>query len=88
MWLYWLRLAFMSKTISNTEKRESTSTPKFRLQTFRALRYRDYRLRGRVMSLNTLLIMGLRPLGDFPAGALIALIGGAVYCNYQCVYCR
>ena len=31
---------------------------------------------GRVMSLNTLLIMGVRPLGDFPAGALIALIGG------------
>jgi MFS family permease len=33
-------------------------------------------MRGRVMSLNTLLIMGVRPLGDFPAGALIALIGG------------
>ncbi|HLI90444.1 MAG TPA: MFS transporter [Ktedonobacteraceae bacterium] len=32
-------------------------------------------MRGRVMSLNTLLIMGLRPLGDFPAGALITLIG-------------
>lgn len=31
--------------------------------------------RGRVMSLNTLLIMGIRPLGDFPAGALISLIG-------------
>lgn len=28
------------------------------------------------MSLNTLLIMGVRPLGDFPAGALIGLIGG------------
>lgn len=27
--------------------------------------------RGRVMSLNTLLMMGVRPLGDFPAGALI-----------------
>jgi MFS family permease len=33
------------------------------------------RMRGRVMSLNTLLIMGIRPLGDFPAGALIAGIG-------------
>ena len=33
-------------------------------------------MRGRVMSLNTLLIMGVRPLGDFPAGALIAFIGG------------
>lgn len=33
-------------------------------------------MRGRIMSLNTLLIMGVRPLGDFPAGALIALIGG------------
>ncbi len=33
-------------------------------------------MRGRVMSLNTLFIMGLRPLGDFPAGALIGLIGG------------
>ena len=32
-------------------------------------------MRGRVMSLNTLLIMGVRPLGDFPAAALIALIG-------------
>ena len=32
-------------------------------------------MRGRVMSLNTLLIMGLRPLGDFPAGGLITLIG-------------
>jgi predicted MFS family arabinose efflux permease len=31
--------------------------------------------RGRVMSLNTLLIMGIRPLGDFPAGALIAAVG-------------
>jgi hypothetical protein len=27
------------------------------------------------MSLNTLLLMGVRPLGDFPAGALIAAIG-------------
>ena len=33
-------------------------------------------MRGRVMSLNTLFIMGVRPLGDFPAGALIGLIGG------------
>jgi len=32
-------------------------------------------MRGRVMSLNTLVIMGIRPLGDFPAGALIAIIG-------------
>jgi MFS family permease len=32
-------------------------------------------MRGRVMSLNTLLIMGVRPLGDFPAGALISGIG-------------
>jgi predicted MFS family arabinose efflux permease len=32
-------------------------------------------LRGRVMSLNTLIIMGIRPLGDFPAGALISGIG-------------
>ena len=32
-------------------------------------------MRGRVMSLNTLLIMGVRPLGDFPGGALIAGIG-------------
>jgi predicted MFS family arabinose efflux permease len=31
--------------------------------------------RGRVMSLNTLLIMGVRPLGDFPAGAMIAAAG-------------
>jgi len=33
-------------------------------------------MRGRVMSLNTLLIMGVRPLGDFPASGMIALIGG------------
>jgi MFS family permease len=33
-------------------------------------------MRGRVMSLNTLFIMGVRPLGDFPAGALISVIGG------------
>jgi len=32
-------------------------------------------MRGRVVSLNTLIIMGIRPLGDFPAGALITLIG-------------
>ncbi len=34
-------------------------------------------LRGRVMSLNTLIVMGIRPLGDFPAGALISLAGPA-----------
>jgi MFS family permease len=33
------------------------------------------KMRGRVMSLNSLLIMGVRPLGDFPAGALIVGIG-------------
>ncbi len=32
-------------------------------------------MRGRVMSLNTLLIMGVRPLGDFPAGALTTTLG-------------
>jgi MFS family permease len=32
-------------------------------------------MRGRVMSLNTMLLMGVRPLGDFPASALISLIG-------------
>ena len=32
-------------------------------------------MRGRVMSLNTLIIMGIRPLGDFPAGAVITAIG-------------
>ncbi|HLH63038.1 MAG TPA: hypothetical protein VKV20_15260 [Ktedonobacteraceae bacterium] len=31
---------------------------------------------GRVMSLNTLLIIGVRPLGAFPASGLSALIGG------------
>jgi MFS family permease len=35
-------------------------------------------MRGRVISLNTLLMMGLRPLGDFPAGALISVIGAPV----------
>jgi MFS family permease len=33
-------------------------------------------MRGRVMSLNTLFVMGVRPLGDFPAGALIGGLGG------------
>jgi sugar phosphate permease len=33
-------------------------------------------MRGRVMSLNTLSIMGVRPLGDFPASGLIAFVGG------------
>ncbi|GAC1349871.1 MAG: hypothetical protein NVSMB27_27040 [Ktedonobacteraceae bacterium] len=33
-------------------------------------------IRGRVMSLNTLLIMGVRPLGGFPASGMIALVGG------------
>ena len=32
-------------------------------------------MRGRAMSLNTLLIMCVRPLGDFPAGALIEWLG-------------
>jgi len=32
-------------------------------------------MRGRAMSLNTLLIMCLRPLGDFPAAALIGFVG-------------
>jgi hypothetical protein len=32
-------------------------------------------MRGRAMALNTLLIMIVRPLGDFPAGALIGLLG-------------
>ena len=31
--------------------------------------------RGRVISLNTLLIMCVRPLGDFPVAALIGLLG-------------
>jgi MFS family permease len=35
-------------------------------------------MRGRVMSLNTLLVMGVRPLGDFPASGMIALAGGPV----------
>jgi predicted MFS family arabinose efflux permease len=32
-------------------------------------------MRGRAMSLNTLLIMCVRPLGDFPAGAIIGRLG-------------
>jgi hypothetical protein len=35
-------------------------------------------MRGRVMSLNTLLLMGVRPLGDFAAAAVIARIGAPV----------
>jgi hypothetical protein len=32
-------------------------------------------MRGRMMSLNTLTIMGVRPLGDFPAGLLLSFVG-------------
>jgi predicted MFS family arabinose efflux permease len=32
-------------------------------------------MRGRAMSLNTLLIMCIRPLGDFPAGLAIGWLG-------------
>ena len=32
-------------------------------------------MRGRAMSLNTLLMMCIRPLGDFPAGAVIGRLG-------------
>jgi hypothetical protein len=32
-------------------------------------------MHGRVMGLNTFLIMGIRPLGDFPAGALTTAFG-------------
>jgi MFS family permease len=32
-------------------------------------------MRGRMMSLNTLTIMGIRPLGDFPAGLLLSSVG-------------
>jgi MFS family permease len=35
-------------------------------------------MRGRVMSLNTLLLMGMRPLGDFAAAAVIGRIGAPV----------
>ena len=32
-------------------------------------------MRGRAMSLNTLLIMCIRPLGDFPAAAVMGWLG-------------
>jgi MFS family permease len=32
-------------------------------------------MRGRMMSLNTLTIMGIRPLGDFPCGLLLSSVG-------------
>src|SRR5437660_935025 len=32
-------------------------------------------MRGRVMSLNTLLVMEVRPLGDFPSAALVGIYG-------------
>jgi predicted MFS family arabinose efflux permease len=32
-------------------------------------------MRGRAMSLNTLLMMCVRPLGDFPAGAVMGWLG-------------
>lgn len=36
------------------------------------------RMRGRVMSLNTLLMMGVRPLGDFPVAALLGIFTPAL----------
>jgi MFS family permease len=35
----------------------------------------EARMRGRIMSLNTLLIMGVRPLGDFPVSVAASLFG-------------
>ena len=32
-------------------------------------------MRGRIMSLNTLLIMGVRPLGDFPVSVATSFFG-------------
>jgi predicted MFS family arabinose efflux permease len=42
-------------------------------------------MRGRIMSLNTLLVMGVRPLGDFPAGALIAAVGAPLTAGLSAV---
>ena len=42
-------------------------------------------MRGRIMSLNTLLVMGVRPLGDFPAGALIATVGAPLTAGLSAV---
>jgi hypothetical protein len=35
----------------------------------------EARMRGRIMSLNTLLMMGVRPLGDFPVSIAASLFG-------------
>lgn len=35
----------------------------------------EARMRGRIMSLNTLLIMGVRPLGDFPVSVATSFLG-------------
>jgi MFS family permease len=35
----------------------------------------DAKMRGRIMSVNTLLIMGVRPLGDFPISIAISFLG-------------
>jgi MFS family permease len=35
----------------------------------------DAKMRGRIMSLNTLLMMGVRPLGDFPVGVATSFFG-------------
>jgi hypothetical protein len=32
-------------------------------------------MRGRIMSLNTLLMMGVRPLGDFPLSVATSFLG-------------
>ena len=35
----------------------------------------EAKMRGRIMSLNTLLMMGVRPLGDFPVSVATSLFG-------------
>jgi hypothetical protein len=35
----------------------------------------DAKMRGRIMSLNTLLMMGVRPLGDFPVSVATSFFG-------------
>ena len=66
-WLWLTMLALLVLGIGQTFTATTTITL---LQT----RVPDH-MRGRVMSLNTLLMMGVRPLGDFPVGALISVIG-------------
>jgi predicted MFS family arabinose efflux permease len=69
-WSHSLRIAVPALFVLGITQNAAGSTTMTLLQTRVPLE-----MRGRAMSLNTLLMMCLRPLGDFPAGAAIGWLG-------------